>query len=667
VERHFYMIRIFTFVIFLLGFTASYAQTAEDVAVELSATVQVSPAKITLRWKPITAYTPTYSIFKKAKTAVSWGAAITTLTATDSTYVDNAVVADSGYEYQVLALAGLLKASGYIYAGIRNPAIHSRGTLVLIVDNTFTLSCKNEISTLMNDLSGDGWQIVRHDFARSATDATIKAAIVADNANYANVKAVLLLGHVAVPYSGDLNPDGHPDHLGAWPADVYYGALSGSWTDVTVNDVTAGYAANRNIPGDGKWDQTGIPSTATLQVSRVDFYDMPAFTATEDQMMKSYLVKDHVYKMDSLAMRHRGIIADNFGYFSGEAFAANGWRNFAPIISRDSVMMVGSSMIIPALADSSFQWAYGCGGGTFTSAGGVGATSDFAANPVNGIFTMIFGSYLGDWNVTNNFLRAPLCSPTPALTSCWAGRPNWFLHHMALGENIGYGTLLTQNNISLYSTPSNNGANGVHTALMGDLSLRTDYIKPVINLVVTTAAHDGATLNWTASPDPGVIGYYVYRADSAYGYFRRLNTSMVTATTYHDFTGTDGMKYYQVRPVKLQSTPSGTYYNLGVGLTDSLTVTFGPLGVASVTPSVQVSLFPNPAQGDLNVTVETDVACIASMYFTNEAGQLFSKTTKQLNAGNNRYTVSIADLAPGIYFLMVNTGTATTVQKWVKL
>ena len=665
------MNRIYILLAILLLSLSSMAQTSEDVTMELSATVQVSPPKITLHWKPNAFYTAASTfVYRKAKTATTWGSALVTLTATDSTYVDNAVATDTAYEYQVLAGTGTtLNASGYIYAGIRQPAIHNRGTLILIVDSTFTTSCKNEITRLMNDLSGDGWQIIRHDFYRTTVDTTIRAAITKDYNTHTNVKSVLLVGHVAVPYSGDLNPDGHPDHLGAWPADVFYGILgSGVWTDATINDVSAGYTANKNTPGDGKWDQTAMPANPVLQVSRIDFNNMPAFTATEDQLMKSYLNKDHQYKMDSLTMRHRAVIHDDFGYFSGEAFGANSWRNFSPLVSKDSLTVVASGMIIPALAAETYQFAYGCGGGTFTSAGGIGSTSpDFTGNPVNGIFTMIFGSYLGDWNTQNNFLRAPLCASTPALTSCWAGRPNWFIHHMALGDHIGYSTQLTQSNGGTLYQPTGYGNHWVHTALMGDLSLRTDYIKPVINLTLTTAAKAGATLNWTASPDPGVIGYYIYRADSAYGYYQRLNTTMVTATTYHDFSGVSGMKYYQVRPVKLQTTPSGTYYNLGLGAIDSINATFGPLDVAETVPSIELNVFPNPAQNYLNVTVNTDAPVIATMYVVNAAGQQMHMVTKQLTAGENQYSLNTTNMAPGVYSLVINTGAAVITKKWVKL
>jgi hypothetical protein len=43
----------------------------------------------------------------------------------------------------------------------------------------------------------------------------------------------VLIGNVPVPYSGDLNPDGHSDHDGAWPTDTYYAEMNGTWTDAS--------------------------------------------------------------------------------------------------------------------------------------------------------------------------------------------------------------------------------------------------------------------------------------------------------------------------------------------------------------------------------------------------------------------------------------------------
>src|SRR6185436_10386329 len=82
-------------------------------------------------------------------------------------------------------------------------------------------------------------------------------------------------------YSGQINPDFHADHLGAWPADAYYGDMDGNWTDNSVNytqtlntdPVDAARLTNR--PGDGKFDQNQFPSAIELEVGRVDLSNMP--------------------------------------------------------------------------------------------------------------------------------------------------------------------------------------------------------------------------------------------------------------------------------------------------------------------------------------------------------------------------------------------------------
>jgi hypothetical protein len=470
------------------------------------------------------------------------------------------------------------------------------------------------------------------------------------------------LGHLAVPYSGDTHADGHGNHKGAWPADVYYANVNGPWTDTLVFDTSSSFATTRNIPGDSKWDQSLNPSVSQIQVSRVDFYNMPSFAKTEVQLMNSYLAKDHLYKMDSLPMVHRALIKDNLGAFNGEAFAANGWRNFSPLVGSSNISAIP---FIASLNDSSYQWAYGCGGGTFTSAGGIGSTSDFDTTHVNAIFTMLFGSYFGDWNTQDNFLRAPLCAPVPALTCSWVGRPTWFFHHMALGETIGYATMLTQNN-SIY-VPSIYCTKYIHIALMGDLTLRTDYIKPPLGMAINTTIPGKAIISWQPSPDTGVAGYYVYRADSAFGYYTQLNTTPVVAT-YTDTPVSSGLKNYMVRPVKLQQNPSGSYYNLGIGITDTVTVQPVPnVSITNIAAPFTMQLYPNPVKFRLHLNINSNVAEAATIEITGLDGHVLMIRKVQLAVGENTLGFDVQKLPPGAYTISLYAGAGVKSLGWVKV
>lgn len=633
------------------------AQTASDYAIPITVSIQVAPAQVKLDWKPRVGAT-SYTVLKKAKEGTTFFN-IATLGATDSSYTDFSVALDTCYEYAVMKSGGA-QATGYVLAGLHNPAIHHRGTMILLVDNTFKDSCKSEITQLMQDLRADGWDLIRHDIPRTAKDTFVQSVVRGDYAARPGVNALFILGHIAVPYSGDLNPDGHPDHLGAWPTDAFYADVDGTWTDALVNDLAASRAQNKNIPGDGKWDQTFIPRDIDLQTGRVDFANMPLMPRSEITMMRNYLNKAHAYKTNTLDIKRKALIDDNFGAFSGEAFAANGWRNFPVIVGAKNIV---AADLLNTLKDSAYQWAYGCGGGTYTSASGIGKTADYDSIPVKGIFMMTFGSYFGDWDATNNFLRAPLCAPEPALVNVWAGRPNWFVDAMGLGESIGYCTRITQNNNLTYD-PTNYGAKWIHVNLMGDPSLRNEYIQPVTNLNIAVDTLSGATLSWTASADTGLLGYYVYRSDSAWRDYK-LISPLVTATSFQDLVGSNGRKFYLVRPAKMQTTPSGTYVNLGLGSIDSAVVNY-PLTVRNWTTLAAPLISPNPASNKLQVQLSLPIATVATLQLLDLRGSVLMTRNLQTNSAAEQCNIDVAHLVPGTYFLELRTAEGVSVQPWTK-
>lgn len=653
------MKKIFTLLLTALSATA-LAQNAY-YSVRTEAVAQKSPAQVQLKWKMPPAVTNgNITIYRKAQSATAWGTAIAQIAGTSTSYNDNSVSAGAAYEYLVVK-DDTTNPYGYIFAGIEQPAIHSRGALILLVDDMFSTTCSAEIATLVKDLSGDGWEVIRKDYPRTATVATVKAFIASTAQTNSNVEAVYILGHIAVPYSGNLNPDAHNNHIGAWPADVYYGDLDGTWPDGSVNNISSANPLNHNVPGDGKFDNSYIASDIELQVGRVDFYDMPAFGKTEEQMMKSYLNKAHQYKTGALAVTKRGLVDDNFKTMP-EGFAGNAWRNFAPLVGYDNV---DEKDFISTLNTQFHQWAYGCGGGSYTSCGGVGTTANIAANDMKAIFTPVFGSYFGDWNYTNNFLRAPLCADEPSLASFWAGRPNWFLHHMALGENIGYSTRLSQNNNgTLYATPIPSLARIVSTALMGDPSLRTEYIKPVPSVTLGGDSTKGAVVSWTASPEAEVAGYYVYRATSEFGEYK-LRSGMVTGTTYTDSFGAPGSYWYMVRATKLQTTPSGTYYNLSLGTTTSgsFQYPYFDVGVPAIAAIAEVELYPNPAKESVHISISAARNTPATILITDLQGKLMVRSEVQLTPGHNHKQLDISVLPAGMYMVQVQAGDSRKVFK----
>lgn len=572
----------------LLGWvSATPASRAADqtweFAVQVSATVQTAPPRIQLTWPPDQRVQPNhYTIYRKAPAALAWSKQAT-LPGTATNYADRSVKPGAAYEYQIIKSTSQYTGYGYLTAGIEAPLTDARGTLLLVLDHTCAAPLSNELARLQQDLLGDGWAVQRLEVSRTDPVAQVKGLIQAQYAaNPEQVKAVFLFGHVPVPYSGDLVPDGHaPDHQGAWPCDGYYGDMTGTWTDTTVNDTVASDPRNRNVPGDGKFDQSAFPAPLKLMVGRVDMANLPgrrcaggpATFPGEVELLRNYLRKDHEFRTAQTPLPRRGVVGDYFGYRNGEAFAASGWRSLAALFGAGNVTtLTNEGTWLPTLRTNAYLFAYGCGPGTYTSMGGLGnsdvyhdgTATELYTNDAHAIFTLLFGSWLGDWDSEDDLMRTALAMPTGGLTCGWSGRPHWFMHPMGLGETVGYCALLTQNNgpRGLYQNQLNSCAGQTHIALMGDPTLRLHPVPPPANLSATT---NGAALllSWTAPAD-SLVGYHVYQAPSPNGPFLRLTATPIAATAFRLPTPSAGSTY-MVRAIKLETSASGSYYNASQG------------------------------------------------------------------------------------------------------
>jgi hypothetical protein len=116
----------------------------------------------------------------------------------------------------------------------------------------------------------------------------------------------------------------------------------------------------------------------------------------------------------------------------------------------------------------------------------------------------------------------------------------------------------------------------VHIALLGDPSLRMTMVRPPSNVVAVPLINT-ATITWSVSND-ATHGYHVYRYDNVSQSWVRRTASPVTLPTYiDDITGQSGIVRYMVKALKLETTPSGSYYNLSLGA-------FGQMNVGGLTP-----------------------------------------------------------------------------------
>jgi hypothetical protein len=560
----------------MLFLTACGQSSSQRSVVRMAATVSAGPPSITLGWLPEGGST-SFSIFRKLPGTAGWGTAVASLPGSATGWTDTNVSVGIAYDYKVVRSGGGT-ATGYVRSGIAVPAEEDRGTLVLLVEAGLAGQLSTEIAGVEQELLSDGWWVVRHDVDADASPSAVRALIIADRAADPDVRAVYILGHVPVPYSGNINPDGHVEHRGAWACDAYYGELDGNWTDATVNVPNTAYGYNRNVPGDGRFDQSDLPSAVELMVGRVDLSDLPTLPFTESQLMWYYFNKASRWKRKELTVPSTALLFDDLQW-TGYPLAQSGHMGLSACVGPGQVQEITGSMapFVDQFEAHPSLWTFQCATGaqstgtdgqiTFVGTQSGVRTTQLATISAQGIFNMSFGSYFGDWDNEDNYLRALLGSGN-ALTHVWSGIPNWFMYPMALGETIGHATRLSQNNTQQVHSPQNAGWQGqavtrIHMGLMGDPTLRQAQVAPPTELVV---APDGwsSSFTWQPSPEP-VLGYVIHRIDSVEGGFIRLHEGLVQGTAF-----TSGYPFmpgdrFVVRAVQLVTGTTGSFHALSLG------------------------------------------------------------------------------------------------------
>lgn len=604
---------------------------------------------VRLHW-PENANPANYFISRKNPNETEWQF-LGMLTGTPTECTDTTVASGTRYDYRVqrvyadTILHGKLHpvrlASGYVRASVEAPLVESRGSVLLLVDETVEAALRSEIDRFKQDLTGDGWAEVveytvpRHVDAYSSTtdnspDPRYKERVQAVKTiiqdayeeRRGRLQAVILLGRVPIPLSGHGAADSHfRDHWGAWPADVYYGDVvqvegDGEWTDLAHRDdkkppnsnFNSPHPHNRNLPGDGKFDNGGTPSMVELAVGRIDLAEMSQLGKTEVELLRNYLDKNHAFRQGRLTAREKGLIDIDAVYptydrekkifLEGDA-GANAFNNFSALFghenveasNKDGADFFGSS--VAALGGQSYLFGYGTGAGDFNRAdqlfnGRTAATParcrsnsasspfaytcDFADHDPQILFTALYGSYFGDWQLKNSLLRAPLGGETYGLACLWgytgSGQDGWFFHGLGAGETLGDALLISQNNRSTYlsfgANPKSKEQPGdVVFSLMGDPTLRV-FVCPPPTALTAAVEDDAVTLSWTASPADQRLGYHLYRQVD--GLYQRVNEDLIEGTGYRESGLDAGTHAYQVRAVERRTTGSGSFINASQGV-----------------------------------------------------------------------------------------------------
>ncbi|MBD80021.1 MAG: hypothetical protein CL840_14000 [Crocinitomicaceae bacterium] len=652
--------------VLILPFFLIAQKKAELEVIKMRAETNKANKTIKLVWESRT--NGSYTLYKRNSLSDTWGTPFKTFSFTETEYTDSNITVGEDQEYHLVHSTSGKFAHGYLYSGIEKEAQHNMNGILLLIDSTYAVALESEINRLEDDLFNEGWYVGRLYVNRSLVAFQVKNKLINKMSELGNnFDAIFIIGHVAVPYSGDFKaagippPDGHIEgrgnHTGAWSADVYYADRNGTWTDNSVNNTSGNQSRNHNKPNDGKYDQTITPSEPEYQLGRVDMYNLPAFSKSDTLLLKEYLDRNHRWRTGQISVVERGLIDNNF---AGLNLASTGWHNLTTLVHSDSVTIRDYKT---SQKSDSYLWSFGCGAGSYTSCSGVIKTTDFAKDSLQNIYTILSGSYFGDYDSKNNLLRSALANSS--LVTFWGGIPKWYVHTMGLGKNIGYGARVSQGNSSEYFNGNFNFShNKIHIALLGDPSLTLSYIKPPMFPIGKAEGND-VVLNWKGSLSP-VKGYFIYRFDTVANKFIQLNNEPLKGFTYTDKTNKySGNFKYLIRAVEIDTTPSGTYQNLSAGVNTTVRLTYSdPTSISESILDNTFELYPNPGNGEFTLRFVNFRESDLVLRVFDGSGKIVYADNIFSDSGVNTLEVS-TELPTGIYWISLSDGLERVTRKLV--
>jgi hypothetical protein len=655
------MHKFLRFLTLLLYSISGFSQTAESKMVPFTIGYTPSnPPQVQLRWNKITGTTNT-AVWRKQFTESGWTVIATGIGINDTAFADTAFKVGVAYEYQVVKTVSGSTISGVQAAGKEIAPPRQRMECLIVADSSLYRRLTKEIDSFITLIELDGWKVKRITTAPTETSIMVKNKIMGwnDALSGSAEKSIVLIGKVPIPYSGNLAPDAHPEHVGAWPADCYYGELiNTAWNDVSVTTSGATLRAeNKNMPGDGKFDESTIPDLIEGQVGRIYLDSLPVMGVSADSLYKRYFNKIFRYKNKDIVIPRTACIEDRLGALGTEWPGRNVFQNAYSLVGKDSTIWAPNTFL-SKLKSTPFLFAQVTSTGGYTQVVNV-ASSLQVKDSMNAVFQGYFGSYFGDWDNTNNFLRSAIAGNGLNLTAVWGGRPQWLFHHMALGKSVGYSAKITQNNVSTYYAGA--FANGVHIGLMGDPTLKLHVVAPSKNIRINAISDKTAVkVDWDPVAE-NVSSYYIFRSDSLRGWYALYDSVDATKTTYTDTKPKVGKSAYMVRAAKLENTPNGSYYNLGLGsraTIDSVVMKVNPSAVfymsmpqLTITPIGPLLRF---ACDQSNLPITTLVM--------NSVGQIMREITWQ-NGG----AVDMSEYISGTYLLQFYArGNFVESKKYIK-
>jgi hypothetical protein len=645
-----------------LPFLYNFNNTGQRVCL-LEAVAVEQPASVTIRFldQP---YNPTgiYTVFRRSITGTTWQTVASNLPANSVSWVDNNVAIGQAYEYKVKRIYGTGNqfATSHITAGIRYDQSLPKGSSILLIDSSIASALATEISTLKDDLAGEGYSVIEVLAPRAtswATDAKViitKQRIVAAwNNAPANAKPnhLFILGHLPIARSGAgaYPPDEHEENTGARGADCYYADIDGVYTDtITYNPTFYIDPKAINFPDDLKWDQDYMPSSLEMAFGRIDFANLASIATSEVELYRNYLNRLHNYRMVTNGFNMGSKTAFRLGYDNSND---GSYRSLVPISKADSVIYCNAS-------GNYNQWVNTNGPfQVFMQNSNVPSLSEWASTPMNATVFSSDQSYYGFWDEAESSanlygkIRALMAVNSKCLLNIYTTTAINLFHQPGIGQTMGFSCQRIMNHSfsnQLYEKPfqafdSTDFWNRTHFQLHGDPHLRLNQV-PVVSNMQFAAVGSNLQISWQPVAGNNIIGYHVYKSNMRWGHYERITNSPLAGTSFVDNSGNYNNWWYMVKAIQLQTTGSGTYLNPSTGVPRQQNVV---TSLNQLRNNQQLKVYPTVANTHVIVQQAGNPQKL-SYTIINALGQLLQSGVIQ----SGQAGIDVAGLSTGAYSIL---------------
>lgn len=119
------------------------------------------------------------------------------------------------YKYRLLKLVSSFTGYGYITVGIAVGPEYYQGSFLVEVKEEASDSINFNLNRYINILRSEGWNVMVEYVSRDSSVVFTKSVVKNVFSMVADLKYIVIFGHIPVPYSGNIAPDGHGNHVGA--------------------------------------------------------------------------------------------------------------------------------------------------------------------------------------------------------------------------------------------------------------------------------------------------------------------------------------------------------------------------------------------------------------------------------------------------------------------